>query len=224
MRKPRILSDIFPLVVAAALVFGAALTGMLAGCGSGDLTLAEADPDAAPNYPVLNVSWFKMASRARTPDPWDIFDVDDGWGAAVNLGYREMGWTLGGSAMVKRRPIEEGGDATTHGVYGAFNPWFYSRGIPLAYQAEYDYGSFQRTSGIETNQSAFYPELDWLAFNGVNILVAHDWVDPDTEVIEDGSHRISAGAQITPLPGVTLDGRVRALIPEAGGDDADFFI
>jgi hypothetical protein len=179
---------------------------------------------AAPNYPVLNVSWFKMASRARTPDPWDIFDVDDGWGAAVNLGYREMGWTLGGSAMVKRRPIEEGGDAATYGVYGAFNPWYYKRGVPLVYQIEYDYGSYQRVSGIETNHSAFYQELDWLAFNGVNFLVAHDWVDPDTEVIEDGSHRVSAGAQITPIPGVTLDGRVRALIPEAGGEDADFFI
>ncbi|UCH83001.1 MAG: hypothetical protein JSW50_11080 [Candidatus Latescibacterota bacterium] len=179
---------------------------------------------AAPNYPFLNLSWFTMASRTRTPDPWNIFDVDEGWGTALNLGYRSEGWSLGGSALLRRRPIREGGDTSTLGVYGVLNPWYFSRRVPLTYQAEFDYGSYQRLSGRKTNHAVFYQELNWLVFNGVNLLAAYDWADPDREVIDDESHRLSGGFQITPIPGVTVDGRIRGFFPAAGGDDADFFL
>jgi hypothetical protein len=179
---------------------------------------------AAPNYPVVQVSWFRMASRARVPDAWDILDVDEGKGAAVNLGWRDLGWGLGVSGLWRRRPLEEGGDTDTYGVWGAFNPWFYRKSVPLTYQAELDFGTFQRASGIEADKMAFYQELDWLLWNGVNLLVAHDWADPDRDVVDDESHRLQFGGQITPYPGVTLDGRVRALLPSEGGEDADVFL
>jgi hypothetical protein len=179
---------------------------------------------AAPNYPVINVSWFRMASRTRVPDAWDIFDVDDGWGSAANLGWRDMGWSVGGSGLWRRRPTEEGGDTSTYGVWGSFNPWNYWRNVPLTWQGEIDYGTFQRASGLESKKATAYQELDWLAFNGVNFLVAYDWADPDREVKDDESHRVQAGVQIIVVPGVSLDGRVRALIPVAGGDDADLFL
>ena len=179
---------------------------------------------AAPNYPFLNLSWFKMASRTRTPDAWNIFDVDEGWGTALNLGYRSEGWALGGSALLRRRPIDEGGDTSTYGVYGVFNPWYYARNVPLTYQAEFDYGSWQRLSGMTANHAVFYQELNWLAFNGLNLLAAYDWADPDREVKDDEFYRISGGFQITPIPGATIDTRVRALVPAAGGAGADLFI
>jgi len=62
MRKPRIPSSIIPLVIAAGL----ALAGMLNGCGSGDLTLAEADPDAVPADPDFDLV-FSIVQRECTP-------------------------------------------------------------------------------------------------------------------------------------------------------------
>jgi hypothetical protein len=180
---------------------------------------------ASPNYPVINVSYFGMTSRTRPPDSWDIFDVDDGRGAAANLGWRDMGWSLGGSGLWRSRPLDEGGDTTTYGVWGSFNPWFYWRSVPLTWQGEVDFGTFQRASGLESDKMAAYAELDWLAWNGVNFLVAWDWADPDREVIDDESHRFQAGVQLLVVPGATLDGRVRALIPAAGeGAGSDFFL
>ena len=180
---------------------------------------------AAPNYPVINVSWFRMASRTRTPDAWDIFDHDDGWGAAANLGWRDMGWSFGGSGLWRRRPVDEGGNTSTFGVWGSINPWHYFRRIPIAYQAEFDYGTFQRASGLESEKAAAYQELNWLAFNGINFLIAYDWADPDREVKDDESHRIQIGGQVIVVPGVTLDGRLRALIPTTKeGSDTDLFL
>jgi hypothetical protein len=179
---------------------------------------------AAPNYPFVNASWFKSTSRARPPDQWDIFDVDDGSGAAVNAGWRDLSWSIGVSAMIRNRNLNEGGDATTFGAYGVYNPWRRSRKLPITYQAEFDFGTHQRASGNETEHAAFYQEVDWVAFNGVILLIAHDWADPDREVIDDDDHRVQFGVQVTPYPGVTLDGRLRALLPASGGEDADLFL
>lgn len=44
---------------------------------------------AAPNYPFVNASWFRMPARNRVPASWDITDVDDGWESAVNAGWRD---------------------------------------------------------------------------------------------------------------------------------------
>jgi hypothetical protein len=179
---------------------------------------------AAPNYPFVNISWFKTTSRARLPDQWDIFDVDGGNGAAVNAGWRDLSWSMGASALLRRRQLEDGGDTSTFGVYGVFNPWRYRRTLPITYQAEFDFGRYQRASGNETEHAAFYQEIDWAAINGVILLVAHDWSDPDREVVDDHEHRVQVGVQITPYPGVTFDGRLRALMPAAGGGDADLFV
>ncbi len=175
---------------------------------------------AAPNYPVVQASWFRMASRARVPDAWDPFDVDDAWGSALNIGWRDLGWSAGVSGLWRRREIVEGGDTSSYAFWGSFNPWYYRRSVPLTYQWEADWGTYQRASGRETDQAAFYQELDWSIWNGVNVLVAHDWSDPDREVVDDESHRIQFGAQLTPYAGLTLDGRVRVLLPSSIGPDA----
>ncbi|MEZ5065864.1 MAG: hypothetical protein R3B81_14110 [bacterium] len=182
---------------------------------------------AAPNYPVLSFSWFRMASRTRGPDSWDVFDVDDGKGAAAHVGWRALGWSAGGSGLWRSRPLAEGGDTTTYALWGSWNPWFSHRDLPVTVQGELDWGRFQRASGRESTKLATYVEADWLAANGVNLLVAHDFADPDREVADDESHRVQAGMQITPYPGFTLDGRIRALIPlgaASEGSSADLFV
>lgn len=179
---------------------------------------------ANPNYPFVSVAWFRSAARDRAPDAFDPFDFDDGSGVAVNAGYREMAWSLGASALARRRPLDEGGDATSYALYGVFNLWRLRGDLPITYQAEFDYGRRDRDSGLEATQTAFYQELDWLAANGVNVLFAQDWADPDREVIDDDAYRFSTGVQITPIPGVTVDTRLRVLLPAAGDAGADGFV
>ena len=178
---------------------------------------------ANPNYPYANVSWFRSTSAARVPSAFDLFDTDDTHGMAVNAGYRELGWGAGASALLHRRAPADGGDATSFALHGAFNPWFYRRGLPLTYQAEYDWGRWERTSGRETSRRGFWQELDWRAGNGVNLVLAQDWADPDTEVKDDHAYRVTAGVQVTPYTGITLDLRARALFPSSGASGADLF-
>lgn len=179
---------------------------------------------ANPNYPFVSVAWFRSAARDRAPAAFDPFDVDDGSGVAINAAYRELAWSLGASTLARRRPLDEGGDATSYAFFGVVNLWRWRRDLPLTYQAEFDFGRKDRASGLEAAQAAFYHELDWLAANGVNVLVAQDWVDPDLDVIDDDAYRVSAGVQVTPIPGVTVDTRFRVLVPAAGDAGADGFV
>lgn len=187
-----------------------------------DARVTGVEAGFAPNYPFVNASYFKSSSKYEEPDPWDIFDVDESWGMALNAGYRELGWSAGASAITRRRPLDEGGDSDTYGVYGVLNPWYYRRGLPITLQCEVDYGSFQRASGNDANRLVTYAELDWLLWNGFNLLAAFDFSDPDREVANDHSTRYQFGGQVTPYPGFTFDGRVRALdvaTPEGDGVD-----
>ncbi len=179
---------------------------------------------ANPNYPFLSVSWFRSTARDRAPAAFDPFDFDGGSGAAVNAGYRELAWSLGASALTRRRPLGEGGDASSYAIYGVFNLWRLRNDLPITYQAEFDFGRRDRDSGREAKQRAFYQEVDWRAANGVNFLLAQDWGDPDREVIDDDAYRISTGVQLTPIPGVTLDTRLRILLPASGVAGADGFM
>ena len=142
-----------------------------------------------------------MKSKFLAPDQWDITDVDGGWGAAVNAGWRDLGWSVGASMITRRRDNDEGADASTFGVYGVVNPWRYWKRWPVTYQAEFDFGTWQRAGGTDAEHAAFYQEVDWVAFNGIVLLMAHDWADPDREVKDDEDHRVQAGMQITPYPG-----------------------
>jgi hypothetical protein len=179
----------------------------------------------APNYPFLQVSYFEMNDKYDVPPAWDIFDLGNGTGYAVNAGFRELGWAVGASTLARRRPLDEGGDTDSYAVYGVFNPWFYSRGVPLTLQGELDWGRYQRASGHEAKSLVGYGELDWLVDNGLNLLFAFDWADPDRDVVDDQSLRYQLGAQFTPYPGITLDGRIRTMdVATPTGDGTDLFV
>jgi len=175
-------------------------------------------------YPFFQASYFKMKNKFEEPDPWDIFDVDDGWGTAFNAGWRDLGWSFGASALMRRRPLDQGGDSDTYAVYASLNPWYFWQNIPLTLQGEIDTGTSQRASGLDQKKLVMYGEVDWSAWNGVTLLTAYDWADPDRDVVDDESGRLQIGAQLTVYPGVTLDSRIRYLsVATPTGSDTDFF-
>jgi len=179
---------------------------------------------AVAAYPFLQASYFKLKNKYEVPDAWNIFDVDDGWGSAVNAGWRDLGWSLGASAMWRRRPLEQGGDTDTYGFYGSFNPWYFKQHLPVTLQGEIDAGIAQRASGLDQHTLAMYAEADWMAWNGVTFLAAYDWADPDRDVIDDESGRFQIGGKITVYPGVMLDSRIRFLqVATPTGNGTDFF-
>jgi len=175
---------------------------------------------AAANYPYVHASWFKQKAVGDTPDAWNIFDVDAPWGAALTAGYRELGWSAGGSFLHKERSTQDGGNRTVFGVNGALNLWHYSRSLPFTYLVEFDAGTRDRSANTTANQLSLYQELDWLAANGVNLLVGHNWEDPDRDVAFDEAQRLHFGIQIIPFSGVAIDARYRFLFPR---QDADGF-
>jgi len=189
---------------------------------------------ASPNYPFVNLSWFKGKREGMPPEAFNVFDTDAGWGTALNVGYRELGWAIGGSALHRSRSLEDGGEMTAWGIYGVLNPWYYAPSLPLTYQAEIDRGEYRRTSGSTAQTVLVHQELTWLAGNGVNFVLAHDFEDPDREVAFDGAHRVNYGVQITFTPGLSIDARHRILAPRRDeafitGDtpsatQSDFFI
>ncbi len=74
---------------------------------------------AMSNYPFVNAAWFRIMARGRVPDRF----VDDGWGSAVNAGWRDLSWSVGGSAAFRRRSVDEGGDTSPYSMYGVLNLW-----------------------------------------------------------------------------------------------------
>lgn len=161
----------------------------------------------AANYPHLTASVFKPADGAD-PNP---FATNDGWGAAVDGGWRDLAWQLGGSAMMRRRPLATGGDTTDLALHWAYNPWRHFDDVPLTYLGEVVYGFFQRPySGKQTTRLAWYHQLAWHPFNGIVMRLRYDSLDPDGEVKDDVRHRPGLGLDWHVIPGLTVgaDGRV----------------
>ncbi|MCA9672413.1 MAG: hypothetical protein KC503_42760 [Myxococcales bacterium] len=173
----------------------------------------------SPNYPYIALAIFR-------PSPADRFDTRDpeggalppffgvnGWGFAASGGWRDLGWQVGASLMVRGRDLVDGGDTTSISIQWGFNPWFYSDAIPITYMGEVAFGNRQRpVSGATTGQVAAYHEIDFLPFNGVNLRLKYDYSDPDTVLASDHFHRISVGLDLVFFPGLTFSTQVRARI------------
>ncbi len=176
-----------------------------------------------PNYPYLTASAFKTS----TLDAQNPVEPGEGAGAALSAGWRDLGWQLGVSGMVRRRPEREGGDTDDLSLQWAFNPWRYLKWLPLTYLGETAVGRFQRpNSGRSSWQVAHYHQLAWTALNGVVWRLRYDFWDPDVEVQDDAIHRPGIGLDLTLLPGLSINGDVRAGLPVGGevGQSVDAFV
>lgn len=192
----------------------------------------------APNYPIVQASVFRpnTSDRIQPGDPFNQRDPPtwgvDGWGAALNLGWRDLVWQLEASGMLRRRELGDGGDTSDLSLHGGLNLAAVSDRLPLTLLGEVAVGRRQRPlSGSESTHSAALAELDWLVANGVNLRLKYDFSDADTEVEADHLHRVGFGFDLNPIPNLTLTGQVRLGVAPTGsgeggegGADAIFFL
>ena len=173
------------------------------------------------NYPYFNATAWVPGSR-RPDNP---FEATDGFGGSANAGWRDLGWQLGASGMLRRRPLDQGGDTTDASVQWGLNPWFWLPNVPVAYLGEATFGTLQRRySGQSTVQTAAYHDLSYLPVNGITLHLKYDFWDPDREVKEDHIHRLGLGVEWVPVPSLTVraDARQATVAGGQGGADAFF--
>ncbi len=186
---------------------------------SSDDTVTGIEIGAAANYPFINASLFNgnrpLGSAA---------DIDGGQGGAVNLGWRDLGWGVTAHGMVKRRPLESGGNVDAGGIGWSFNPFYYSNSIPLTYMGEFSAGHFQRAyTGSQTLRWAMYHELWWTLWNGVSVRAKADFGNRDVELQGSSEARYALGMDISPFPGLTLNVQGRYLKPALRKSGMDIF-
>lgn len=174
------------------------------------------------NYPYVNVAAWVPGSR-RPDNP---FEAKDGFGGALNAGWRDLGWQLGASALLRRQPMGQGGDSTNASLQWGLNPWYWLENVPVAYLGELTWGTLQRRySGKTTSQDAQYHDLSYTPTNGITLHAKYDFWDPDREVKEDHIHRFGFGVEWVPIPSLTTRVDLRqASVAGGRGGGADAFL
>lgn len=179
-----------------------------------DDTVLGVEVGTAPNYPFANLSVFGNDTSFLHGG-----EYDPGWGAVASGGYRELGWTASGHAMVKQRGGEGRGDVLAGGVGWGFNPAFYNKEVPLTFMGEFSAG--RRTLGATATPFAagMVQGQVWIR-NGVSLRGQYDIGWTDLRVLGVPQHRVSGGVELVPLPGFTLTalGRLLMLAGETRGD------
>lgn len=155
---------------------------------------------ANPNYPYFHLSVF------NTADEWDRpMDPDDGWGAALSAGYRELFWQVGGSAMYGSR---DDLDQVLGSVQWALN--FHVPGwLPLIYLGEYVVNHARPAAGEPQTGLAAFHELDWLLTRGLIAHLRYDWQDTDVTLKFDSRHRATVGLEWHPYTYLEILGQYR---------------
>jgi len=171
----------------------------------------------APNYPYASFSVFRNAAAVPVDD-------DTGWGMAVMGGWRDLGWGIGGHAMVKQRRGEGRGDLYAAGVQWSYTPLHIYDRLPLTLQGEASLG-YRVLGNRAQRHVALMQEAWWTVRNGLSVrgkvdIGAHDAGKPGA-----WQHRYSLGLEVAPIPGVSLTPMVRALwMPSAGTVNPDVLL
>lgn len=183
----------------------------------------------APNYPYFHLAVFRPNRKdafnedsvAQSVDELPPFAGVLGWGMATSFGWRDLGYQVGVSAMLRRRDLAEGGNTEALSFNAAFNPWFYSDSVPLTLIGEFIVGGAQRGgSGQHIGQLAALLELSYLPFNGIGLRLRYDYGDPDTGVIDDHYSRIAFGLDLNLLPNIELSSWARLRIDRTSAGNA----
>ena len=161
----------------------------------------------APNYPYGQFSLFKNGASAA--------DGEQGWGMALNGGFRELAWSVTGHAMLKKRGGLGRGDLYGAGVGWGLNPWAMSRKLPFTFMGELDYGE-RIVGGERTRFGAAYTEGWWTVQNGLSVRSKWDVGLKDLDQAGTTEHRLSLGLELSPMPGFTLSAFGRQLMAAGG--------
>ncbi|MBH24835.1 MAG: hypothetical protein CMH57_10350 [Myxococcales bacterium] len=140
-----------------------------------------------PNYLYANVAGF-----AQGLEGWPGDDEPFGYGSTFNVGWRDLGWQVGGSLHYLNR-LEDGNDNddVTTGVNWGFNLY------PAVYLGEVD-ARFTLTDGENVTSLFAYHELNWLVLRGWSLKGSYEWQDQNIDILDDHSHRVSLGGDWHP--------------------------
>lgn len=174
----------------------------------------------APNYPFASVALFRNFAPPGTPE-----DVDAGWGASANLGWRDLGFSLAAHGLLKRRDLAARGDLDAVGVGWGINPFYWFDAVPLTYMGELTVGRHQRpVTGDTTAFFASYHELWITILNGLSVRLKYDLGDRDLGAAGELEQRVSAALDVSPYPGFTLIAQGRMLLLDGADPSADAFV
>jgi hypothetical protein len=160
-----------------------------------------------PNYPYVHAAVFSSVHDGHSPIP------DDGRGAALSLGYRDLAWQLGGSFMFETRDDADdvwvGGNWALN-LFRPSHPWKGLALAPFVYLGEVD---LRRTSPNSDARAvsalAAFHELAWIPRSWVRVMARYEWRDFDLEIREDHRQRLSAGVSLHPVPQLEVGAQVR---------------
>lgn len=183
-------------------------------------TVVGAEIGLAPNYPFATVSVFLNLLPPDTPE-----GTDPGFGAAVNLGWRDIVWHLTAHGMLKRRDLAARGDLTAGGIGWGFNPFALSNKLPLTYMGELSAGRLQRpVTGSSATVLAMYHELWLTLFNGVSLRGKYELGTRDAEVDGLMEHRLSFLLDVGVFPGLTIITGTRTQLASSRAGDTDVMV
>ncbi|MCB9765551.1 MAG: hypothetical protein H6739_37600 [Alphaproteobacteria bacterium] len=180
-----------------------------------DDTVLGVEVGTAPNYPFAQASVF-------LDDPAQLLGPvpGAGWGAAVNGGFRDLGWSLSGHAQLRDRDGKGKGDLLAAGVAWGFNPAYYLERVPMTLLGEVSMG--RRTVGGSSEAfAASWAEASWMVRNGVTAKARHEMKLPTSTMVLE--QRYGLGVDVGLLPGVTL-GAMGRVSPYGGVWRKDLFV
>lgn len=167
---------------------------------------------AAPNYPFAQASVFLHDTSALGSDP------DQGGGAAVHGGWRDLDWSLSGHAQIRRRRRQGQGDLEAVGIAWGLSPRSTWSSVPITWLGELTTGRRTTEDQVAVPVAAM-GELSALIRNGI---VARIRSDAWGELARPGlQQRHGLVLVVSPLPGLTMEGTSRVLITPAGTPRAD---
>jgi hypothetical protein len=159
-----------------------------------------AEAGFAANYPYLTVSVFtNNAGPAVTSTSQEFVVNPQGFGTTVNGGWRDLLWGAGSSFMYKTRPALYGGTLVAGSVDSYFNLGRIFLKVPVTLMGEYAVGRTTGTLGVERLFAANFIELNYVAFNGVNLKVNHHHLDADLRARGTTSGRFGFGIELIPV-------------------------
>ncbi|MCS6984472.1 MAG: hypothetical protein NZM25_05005 [Leptospiraceae bacterium] len=174
-----------------------------------NITVYGAEVGLAPNYPYFSASVFTNMGNE--------FHETAGYGAAANLGWRDLLFGGGLSFMQKKRPNSFGGDFQGISVDFYLNLgriWFTN---PIVFMGELIWGERRDSLGFRQSFGHFF-ELSYLILNGLNLKVNHHFYDPSFAQRNTETGRYGAGFDFTPFPFIrfTVEYQWVWLLPETG--------
>lgn len=172
-----------------------------------------------PNYPFAHLSFYVPGPAgnrdlSQSRNRLAVIDGSDGFGTALQAGWRDLGFQLAGSVLFETRDAGTefmAGASWGVNIHEAEHPWMKLFSLmPLIYLGELDYRRLAPTGEQEIDSLSAFHEIDIVLLEGLFGQVRYDWIDPNLRLRDDERHRLTLGVQVFPITymEVNLQGRI----------------